>query len=459
MSYYAEILLSFVPEYRVFRATFTCFCCLIDYPAANDLKAAHMLVKNSPSIRLVCGLVSTTTKEIPRAGASAIWSGLQCIVFIHANTSVRVSVFSKTTCIGYHTLEDTQILDCTPDISGNRELYCTIHDDHNKTGGKVKLTYTLESVPSYTAPPPPFDTSTIRKGLEPPLLVTIHTVSLMNLRSVHRFGHNSPFVKVSCGAWKGATLSQDYAGKNAKWRDMSWTFVIHAKELIRMVVQSGTIIVGKKNMSVDDVLSQNPNNQGLCEWTGQLMDSEGRTYEAGQIRITFSYEAHIGEVEVYSSDSDSDESYSGSVNHANTHPPGAHTMESVQDTSLLHSGSVTKKSIGHIHLLSIVLTNIAAVHALTANSPFLKIRCDDFRAVTTVSVFQLLLSAMISLLPYLLWFVCFPFNALHRGLQFMRPCVLTHVRLYQYADAILGWRPRHLVGPHHILRHFPRIHH
>lgn len=354
-------------------------------------------MKNSPSVRIVCGLVSTTTKEVSRAGPSAIWSGLESIVFVHENTSVRFSVFSKAICIGYHTIECADILDCTPDLSGNRECFFTIRDEEKKTTGKLKISFVLESVDSYAAVPVPFDTSQIRKGLEPPLLVTIHTVSLMNLRAVHRFGSNSPFVKVSCGSWKGATPSQEYAGQNAKWRDMNWTFVIGAKDLIRMVVQSGTIIIGKKNMSVEEVLSQNPNNHGMCEWTGQLMDREGRTYEAGQIRVTFSYEAHIDDPGVYSSDSDSENSYTGSIAHTiqqqgqetQTFPPQlAHgSLETaISGVDNGSSGVLGRKSIGHIHMLEIRLSKIFPVHTLAANSPFLKIRCDEFRAVTSVGI-------------------------------------------------------------------------
>jgi hypothetical protein len=347
---------------------------------ANDLRAAHLLVKNSPSVRIVCGTVSCTTKEVPRAGSSAIWAGLSAVVFVHANSSVRLSVFSKTVCIGFHTIESAQILDCTPDLSGNREAFLTITDEAGKTSGKLKVTFVLESVGSYNAAPVPFDTSTIRKGLEPPILVNVHTVSLIGLRSVHKYSSNSPFVKAQCGAWQGATTVLDYAGKDVKWREMNWDFVVQKDTPLRLTVQSGTIVIGTKVLTPNDILEQNPNNQGLCEVTGTLIDSEGRTIEAGQVRITYSYEAHIDENSV-NSDSESDE---GSV--SVDAPNNFLTLDSsaYSSQSKLGGSAAAPRSIGHIHLLSITAQKLMPVHALTANSPFLKISCDTYRAVTTV---------------------------------------------------------------------------
>jgi hypothetical protein len=357
---------------------------------ANDLKSAHLLVKNSPSVRIVCGTMSASTKEVPRAGASAIWAGLSAVVFLQANSSVRVSVFSKDVCIGYQTVDCAHILDCTPDVGGNREAFLTICDEGGKTTGKLKLTFVLEAVGSYTAAPVPFDTSELRKGLEPPILVTIRTISLISLRKVHKYSSNSPFVKAKCGKWQGATTVLDYAGRDAKWRDMNWEFVVHKDTPLSLTVMSGTIVIGKKVLSPDDILEQNPNNQGLCELTGTLVDSEGRTIEAGQVRITYSYEAHVDDNSV-NSDTDSEADVPGGpvamVDAPNNFLTldGSTASRSGVESSLGHRSS-TLRSIGHIHLLSINASSLSPVHTLTANSPYLKISCDDYRAVTTVSL-------------------------------------------------------------------------
>ena len=338
---------------------------------ANDLKPMHMLWRNSPKIQVVCGQLAAATMEVPRAGASAIWSALtNCVVFVQAANTVVISAWSKEKCIGAHTMECKYILDCTPDQHGNREAYLHLCDEKGKTTGKLKISFLIESVASYTAPPLPFDTSAIRIGLEPPILVTVRTISLINIRSVHKYGNNSPLVKASCGEWRGATPSQDYAGKNAKWRDLMWGIVVHENTNLVLVVQSGTIVIGTRSITPEDFLSQNPNNQGLCEFTGQLIDSKGRTFEAGQIRVTYNYEPHIDPAEEVDSDSDEDD-YGEYGN--------------MDNGVLIQTGSTTSKSIGTVHLLSAHLQNLFTVNMLRPNSPFFKVRCDDYRAVTSVS--------------------------------------------------------------------------
>jgi hypothetical protein len=338
------------------------------------LKAVHVLVKNSPSVNIVCGLLSCATKEIPRAGASAIWSGQDSMVFVQENSSVRFSVFSRGVCIGYRILECREILDCSPDLAGNRESFFTICDEDEKITGKLKITFLVETVESFAPPPLAFDTSQLRKGLEPPIIVTVHTLSMINMRSVHRFGPNSPLVKATCGNWRGATPVQNYAGQNAKWRDVNWTYVMEKDMPFKIVVQSGTVVIAGKTFTPEDLLAVFPNNLGLCEVVGQLVDSEGRTYEAGQLRMTYSYEAHTEGSEVHS-DSDSDD-YNEFGNVAN---------RVLISTASQVENPLVKKTIGNIHIMSIKLTDLASAHAVSLNSPFLKIRCDDYRAVTSVS--------------------------------------------------------------------------
>lgn len=350
---------------------------------ANDLKSVHLLAKNSPSVCIVCGTMSATTKEIPRAGASAIWAGLSAVVFLQPNSSVRVSVFSKAVCIGSHLMECATILDCTPDLSGNREAFVTISDEEGRTTGKLKVTFVLEAVGSYTIAPLPFDTSAIRKGLDFPILVNVRTISLFQLRSVHRYSSNSPFVKAKCGKWQGATAVLDYAGRDAKWRDMEWDFVVDRDTPLRLTVQSGTIVVGVAVLSPETLLGQNPNNQGLCELAGMLVDSAGRTIEAGQFRITYSYEAHVDENSV-NSDSES-EGANDEVQYTAIRAPN-NFLTLVPSLSTIGSDtrSSAPRAIGHCHVLSIAATGLPSVHALLPNSPFVKISCDDYRAVTTV---------------------------------------------------------------------------
>ena len=312
------------------------------------------------------------------SGASAIWAGQECILFVQHHTSVRFSVFSKNVCIGYAVLEDSKILDSAPDLSGNRELYFTILNEDQKTSGKLKINFVLERVSNYVVPPAPFDSTQIRKGLEPPLLVIVHTISVINLRQVHRYGNNSPFVKLACDSYKTATSIVDYGGKNAKWMDLGYEFVMYSSSsTIDLVVQSGTIVIGTLSVSADVIMSVNSNNKGMCEFTGQLVDSDGKKFEAGQVRLMYSYEAHIHDTDVHSDSSESELEDNNLDNMYNT---------TLQNSISTTSASGLAKSIGHIHVLSIECKDLFSVHTVTQNSPFCKLKCDDYRAATTVSM-------------------------------------------------------------------------
>jgi hypothetical protein len=146
---------------------------------------------------------------------------------------------------------------------------------------------------------------------------------------------------------------------------------------IDLTVQSGTIVIGVKRITTSDVMAQNSNNQGLCEYTGEIVDSAGRSSGAGQLRITYSYEAHIHDTEV---NSDSDDSS------VEDNPAG---LSALYNTTLQNSTTSTvrgtAKSIGHIHIVSVQMSDLNSVHTVSPNSPYCKIKCDDYRAVTTVS--------------------------------------------------------------------------
>ncbi|KAJ1436856.1 hypothetical protein B484DRAFT_416735, partial [Ochromonadaceae sp. CCMP2298] len=328
---------------------------------ANDMKSVHLLSQNSPTINFACGTSAVSTTEIPRAGSSAIWTGMNLVVNVSDKSAVRLAAWSKNACIGSNTMSSSALMDCAPDSTGHRDCFLTLADENGKITGKVKLTFYFETVEKVEVVGKAIDNSALVAGLTPPVLLTVYTVSVINLRPAHRFAQNSPIVKAAVGAWRGATSVQDYAGKNAKWEGVMWSVVVQEDASLRLSVQSGTIVLGEVKFHIDQLLRQRPSPAGLCELIGHLIDENDPTHDEGQVRMAYTYEAEP-DTQI---DSDSDEE-------APTAP----------ESGLPLRTSKTIRVVANVHLLSVSLSGLTAVHSIKANSPFLKIRCDEYRAIT-----------------------------------------------------------------------------
>jgi hypothetical protein len=76
------------------------FRCSIVRVTVTDLKSVHYLNKNSPFVNAACGLWAQSTKVRPNAGKHAEWIGLQWSLFVHQDDSVRMTAWSRDSCIG-----------------------------------------------------------------------------------------------------------------------------------------------------------------------------------------------------------------------------------------------------------------------------------------------------------------------------------------------------------------------
>jgi hypothetical protein len=129
-------------------------------------------------------------------------------------------------------------------------------------------------------------------NLEPPLLVTVYTLAVMDLRAVHPFSRNHPSLKATCGKWKDSTNAIINGGSDAKWEDVMWG-VTMAKDTseYKVVVMSDSIVIGYIVWKAIDLTSQPIDKHGLTQVEGYLTDGKN-IKTTGRIRMVCRLEAH-----------------------------------------------------------------------------------------------------------------------------------------------------------------------
>ncbi len=204
-----------------------------------------------------------------------------------------------------------------------------------------------------------------------------------------------------------------------------WSLVLDKFESrLKLVVLSGSIVIGSVLLQLRQLIDQSTDDHGLCEIecflstsnsnaneklssilkkTDQELAAGGegskggdqRLKESGMLRLTYSYEAHS---DVYL-DSDTDNSDNGDAQDGDSYHPGNSTLNGEHNTIITAAKTQRKERPLNCSVQSVNATRLKAVHTLTSNSPFLTVKCGNFRAVTKVlSIF--LIALFICLLLY-----------------------------------------------------------
>jgi len=345
---------------------------------ATDLKAVHFLVRNSPRVTIACDNVTLSTPIINRAGSSAIWTGLTTyhIDMLSTLSIIMVGAWSKDKGIGSQMVRLRDLCDCAPDGEGNRQILVSLVDSNSNISGKLKLNFILER-------PEIIAQSLINvksvANIDPPILLTMFSISVVGARSVNRFAKNSLVVKALCSIgdeddhkWQDSTFVQENIGQNAKWDDVGWSIIMLDQSVLKLTVQSETVFIGEMKIPIADVMSQSPNKQGVCELEGYLTDKVGRRADTGMIRVTYTYETTVLDDEETGSEDEEEEE--------------ERILEDLLDDPLARVKSLRDKRIIYsVEIDTISLDSLMSVHSLVSNSPYVKIRCDDNRCFTDVS--------------------------------------------------------------------------
>ena len=338
---------------------------------AIDMRPVHVFASNSPHLNASCGSWAAITQTIVNAGVAATWGALSWAFFVYEKKNVRIAVWSEEKLIGTATFSPEDLLYNTVDKVGKSTITAPIMNGA-VSGGQVRINYFLESM---------FDEIQLDAhrflpeviAIEPPIRMTLFTVSCNGLRSVHLFTRNSPLVKVACGRYFASTKPITNAGKNAKWEEVGWSIYITDETFLKITVQSDSVVIGFIILQARELVAMPIDKYGLTEIEAYLND--GRTQgDSGRIRIVCRLESHFEEEEVPSDDEE--EVVEMKDNQIwKTFPDGT--------TSCIQIPRIT-----HAEVLGISVLDLKSVHVFTSNSPFCIMETGQFISATSVQPFK-----------------------------------------------------------------------
>lgn len=199
--------------------------------AANGLRQVHLFSPNSAFVKAACGKWFASTKPIFACGKNAKWEEIGWSIFINEENSLKITLQSDNTVIGFILLTARELCDLPIDKYGLTEVEANLNDGRNVSDtGRIRIVCRLES--HLEEPSAPADDNddlmtremkdmrlsqiyrTLPDGTEEsvqiPRVVSANVlgITLSNLRSVHTFAANSPHVIMECGDFVSGTPVQ-----------------------------------------------------------------------------------------------------------------------------------------------------------------------------------------------------------------------------------------------------------
>ena len=185
----------------------------------------------------------------------------------------------------------------------------------------------------------------------------------MDLRSVHPFSRNYPFMRVTCGKFKGSTPIFEQGGSDAKWEEIMWSLPLRKGTESKISVLSGSVVIGFIIITAEDLCELPIDKYGLTTFEGFLTDGKDMA-STGKIRILCRIEGHTDEDD---ENTDSDEDIA---------------FEFDGKYSLLGLPKNYIPKMTQVYVLAISIQNLEYKKTLWHNSPFVSIVCDKYGAKT-----------------------------------------------------------------------------
>ena len=308
--------------------------------SAFDLKAVSGIFPNSPRVKLLCDRKSAYTKELRWAGTLGIWRNLCWPIPLNEGSEITATVYSTNNIIGTFEMHASKLL-ALP--AANRSAFMTYGSNYNHlyelvttiTGrgyasGKLRIILDLRHIEDDeferryafsskrnmiegSAPVPSFDSVSnntdkyatpvfkelayqtpnrpIRQSLGFTLKVTVMEVDVSELKSVHMFKLNSPYIKAACGKWMDCTDPAIRGGLGAFWTDLGWEVSMKDDTNLRVSVYStGDILIGTSFFSPDMLIEGKTDPIGVKRLIGQIF-AKSNNEATGKIKIAYIVEA------------------------------------------------------------------------------------------------------------------------------------------------------------------------
>ncbi len=308
--------------------------------SAFDLKAVSGIFPNSPRVKLLCDRKSAYTKELRWAGTLGIWRNLCWPIPLNEGSEIMATVYSTNNIIGTFEMHASKLL-ALP--AANKAAIMAYGSNYNHlyelvttiTGrgyasGKLRIVVDLRHIEDDeferryafaskrnmiegSAPVPSFDSVAnntdkyatpvfkelayqtpnrpIRQSLGFTLKVTVMEVDVSELKSVHMFKPNSPYIKAACGKWMDYTDPAIRGGLGAFWTDLGWEVNMKDDTNLRISVYStGDVLIGTSFFSPDTLIEGKTDPVGVKRLIGQIY-AKSNNEATGKIKIAYIVEA------------------------------------------------------------------------------------------------------------------------------------------------------------------------
>jgi len=119
---------------------------------------------------------------------------------------------------------------------------------------------------------------------ESPLFnVIIMEISTVELKSVHKFSKNVPYVKLFCENYQQTTKPNNDGTEICFWRALNWSFPVTDASMLRLAVFSANTEIGSVSVQGDDIKFLPRDSKGMREMILTLTNMAAMT--TGKIRI------------------------------------------------------------------------------------------------------------------------------------------------------------------------------
>lgn len=314
--------------------------------AVIEMKAVHLLESNSPSIFVECGRWAGVSDVVRSAGPAARWTSLNWRLSVKKEENIVTEVKSNTVLIGKVSVSMDEILAAALKENGMREVIKHIENGKEITG-KIKFNFVAKvpdsmsafprgegegvrdgggvggggegegvvalapsassdeewrGEPSRSRSPSDMDESQVRtrKGLlthsrstplQPPFMVRVHELTVMETVRVHVLTSNALSVTVACGAWGSATEVCPQAGQNARYINLGWKVPVLEGAHFRINVWSRGVSIGSCSLSAKELLEMPTEADGRTDIFAKIVNDKKET--TGKVKIECRYDAYV----------------------------------------------------------------------------------------------------------------------------------------------------------------------
>lgn len=208
----------------------------------------------------------------------------------------------------------------------------------------------------------------IAPKIELPIRVLLASISLSELRSVHTFSSNSPYIQMKCGSWARKTATMNHAGKNAVWESIDFSFLLLRPESsFEVLVFSGNKLIGSATIFGKELVVKSLDTNGNIDMSMELKFGE---QDAGDIRMLMSFIPLTPE-ELEGLNQEADDDGRERSNSLSTTITRRYELE--PDETVISYESLTSGDVVYVRLkfIAFAAADLRPVHTLGPNSPFI----------------------------------------------------------------------------------------